>query len=178
MTPPPLQLLDALELQRTLRRLALQILESNRGTSGLVLVGVHTRGVPLAERLAQIISDQEGQPIPTGTLDVTLYRDDLRESGVRATRPSHLPTDLQDRTVYLIDDVIYKGRTIRAALDALNDYGRPRAIRLVVLLDRGHRELPIHPDFVGRVVPTSRHEIVKVLVREIDGEDGALLFSR
>jgi len=177
MSSEPVQLLSALELHLMLRRLALQMVEANRGTAGLVLVGIHTRGVPLAARLGAIIADQEGVTVPVGMLDVTLYRDDLREMGVRSTRPSQLPMDISQQTVFLVDDVIYRGRTIRAALDALNDYGRPRAVRLVTLLDRGHRELPIHPDYVGRVVPTARHEVVKVLVQEIDGQDGALLFS-
>ncbi|WP_287128502.1 bifunctional pyr operon transcriptional regulator/uracil phosphoribosyltransferase PyrR [Candidatus Cyanaurora vandensis] len=171
------ELLNALEMHLMLRRLALQILEANRGVQDLVLVGIHTRGVPLAYRLAQIILEQEGAIVPVGVLDVTLYRDDLRDMGVRATHPTDLPADLDQRVVYLVDDVIYKGRTIRAALDALNDYGRPRVIRLVTLLDRGHRELPIHPDYVGRIVPTARHESVKVMVRETDGQDGAILFS-
>jgi len=177
MSGRPIQLLDPLELNLMLRRLALQILEANRGLQDLALVGIHTRGVPLAQRLGKILEEQEGQPVPVGMLDVTLYRDDLRDLGVRPTRATELPVDLSQRTVFLVDDVIYKGRTIRAALDALSDYGRPRAIRLVVLLDRGHRELPIHPDIVGRTVPTARHESVKVLLQEIDGEDGATLFT-
>lgn len=171
------EILNPLELHLMLRRLALQIVESNRGAKDLVLVGIHTRGVPLAQRLARIIHAQEGVTVPVGSLDVTLYRDDLRDMGVRPTRETDLPNDLDQRVVFLVDDVIYKGRTIRAALDALNDYGRPRAIRLVVLLDRGHRELPIHPDYAGRVVPTARHENVKVTVQEVDGQDGAYLFT-
>ncbi|WP_218083102.1 bifunctional pyr operon transcriptional regulator/uracil phosphoribosyltransferase PyrR [Anthocerotibacter panamensis] len=177
MDSEPVQLLDALEMHLMLRRLALQIVEANRGIQNLLLVGIHTRGVHLARRLGQIICEQERAEVPVGELDVTLYRDDLREMGVRVARPTQLPVDINQCTIFLIDDVIYRGRTIRAALDALNDYGRPRAIRLVVLLDRGHRELPIHPDYVGRIVPTSRQESVKVMVREIDGEDKAVLFS-
>lgn len=171
------ELVPPLELHLMLRRLALQIVEANRGTAGLLLVGIHTRGVPLAQRLSKIIAEQEGNPVEVGMLDITLYRDDPLEVGVRATRPSWLPMDIAERTVFLIDDVIYKGRTIRAALDAINDYGRPRAVRLAVLIDRGHRELPIHPDYVGRMVPTSRQERVTVHVQEIDGEDSVLLHT-
>ncbi len=177
MTNPAVELLSALELHLTVRRLALQIVESNRGVQDLVLIGIHTRGVPLAQRLGKIISEQEHATVDVGTLDVTLYRDDLREKSIRAPARTDLPVDINHRTIYLVDDVIYRGRTIRAALDALNDYGRPRAIRLVTLLDRGHRELPIHPDYVGRIVPTARHEQVKVMLQETDGQDGAFLFS-
>lgn len=175
MSREPIEILSPIELRRTLQRLATQILESNRGIERLVLMGIYTRGVPLARRLARLIEELEGRPVPVGTLDITLYRDDLRDIGVRPVNRSDIPLDITDRTVFLIDDVIYKGRTIRAALDALNDFGRPAAIRLAVLIDRGHRDLPIHPDLTGRQVPTARHEQIKVLLEEIDDRDSVML---
>ncbi|AGY57007.1 bifunctional pyr operon transcriptional regulator/uracil phosphoribosyltransferase PyrR [Gloeobacter kilaueensis] len=176
MTREPVEILSAIELRRTLQRLATQIVEHNRGTDDLVLLGIYTRGVPLARRLGQLIAGLEETAVPVGALDITLYRDDLRDIGVRPLTPSEIPVDITARNVYLIDDVIYRGRTVRAALDALNDYGRPAAIRLVSLIDRGWRDLPIHPDLVGRKLPTARHEQVKVLLEETDGRDGVLLY--
>ncbi|MBC8122705.1 MAG: bifunctional pyr operon transcriptional regulator/uracil phosphoribosyltransferase PyrR [Gemmatimonadaceae bacterium] len=175
MSREPIEILSPVELRRTLQRLATQILESNRGIERLVLMGIYTRGVPLARRLARLIEELEGRPVPVGTLDITLYRDDLRDIGVRPVNRSDIPLDITDRTVFLIDDVIYKGRTIRAALDALNDFGRPAAIRLAVLIDRGHRDLPIHPDLTGRQIPTARHEQIKVLLKETDDRDSVML---
>lgn len=171
----PVRILSDVEFRRTLQRLATQIVEANRGSEDLILVGVYTRGVPLAHRLAAAIEAIEGRPVLVGALDITLYRDDLREIGIRPVGRSDLPGDITGKKVFLVDDVIYRGRTVRAALDALNDFGRPQIIRLVVLIDRGHRELPIHPDFLGRQLPTARHEQVKVLLEESDGTDGVLL---
>ena len=146
------------------------------GTEGLVLVGIQRRGVPLAERIATAIEEHEGAALPVGALDITFYRDDLsliaQQPIVKGTT---IPVDLNDRTVVLVDDVLYTGRTIRAAMDALVDFGRPRAIRLAVLVDRGHRELPIRADFVGKNVPTARREAVRVLLRETDGEDRVVI---
>jgi len=175
MSREPVRILTEVELRRTLQRLATQIVEANHGLDDLMLVGIHTRGVPLARRLAQLIAGFEGQPVPVGTLDITLYRDDLREIGIRPVGRSDLPDDITSKRIFLIDDVIYSGRTVRAALEALNDFGRPEIIRLVVLIDRGHRELPIHPDLLGRQVPTARHEQIKVLLEETDGSDAVLL---
>jgi pyrimidine operon attenuation protein/uracil phosphoribosyltransferase len=174
---PSVELFSAEELERTLRRLALQVLEDQDGVHDLVLIGIYTRGVPLAHRLARFIEEQEGVAPPVGALDVTLYRDDLREIGVRTPERTQLPVDLQGKKVVLVDDVLYKGRTVRAALDALNDYGRPTSIRLLVLIDRGHRELPIHPDYCGKEVPTARHEQVKVFLKETDAADRAVLMG-
>ena len=174
---PSVELFSAEELERTLRRLALQVLEDQDGIQDLVLIGIYTRGVPLAHRLARLLEEQEGVAPPVGALDVTLYRDDLRKIGVRTPERTQLPVDLQDKKVVLVDDVLYKGRTIRAALDALNDYGRPTSIRLLVLIDRGHRELPIHPDYCGKEVPTARHEQVKVFLKETDQVDRAVLMG-
>jgi pyrimidine operon attenuation protein/uracil phosphoribosyltransferase len=152
-----------------------ELLERNAGVDGLVLVGIRTRGVPLARRVASQISQLEGMAMPYGELDITLYRDDLDRARPRPPRASSLPTDIGGRTVVLVDDVLYTGRTIRAAMDALMDFGRPRAIQLLVLVDRGHRELPIRPDFVGKNVPTARHEAIEVRLQEIDGLDTVLL---
>ncbi|BAC88768.1 bifunctional pyr operon transcriptional regulator/uracil phosphoribosyltransferase PyrR [Gloeobacter violaceus] len=176
MSREPVEILSAAELRRTLQRLATQIIENNRGVEDLVLLGIYTRGVPLAERLGRLIDGLENTSVPVGALDITLYRDDLRDIGVRPLSRSEIPCDVTERNVYLVDDVIYRGRTVRAALDALTDYGRPAAIRLAVLVDRGWRDLPIHPDLVGRQLPTARHEQVKVLLEEIDGRDGVLLY--
>jgi pyrimidine operon attenuation protein/uracil phosphoribosyltransferase len=164
------------EIRRALVRISHEIIESNRGTKDLVLVGIRRRGVPLATRIARIIEEIEGTKVPLGTLDITLYRDDLSRIGYHpVVRPTDLPFAIDDRVIILIDDVLYTGRTVRAALDALVDYGRPRIIRLAVLLDRGHRELPIRADFVGKNLPTSHKEIVKVLLEEEDGRDKVLI---
>ncbi|MBA2696177.1 MAG: bifunctional pyr operon transcriptional regulator/uracil phosphoribosyltransferase PyrR [Ornithinimicrobium sp.] len=164
--------LTAQEMSRALRRIAHEILEANKGPQDLVLVGIPTRGGPLARRLAQAIRDVEGHTVPTGTLDITMYRDDLRDQPVRHVEPTELPDGgIQDKVVVLVDDVLYSGRTVRAALDSLADYGRPRIVRLAVLIDRGHRELPIRPDYVGKNLPSAKTERVSVRLAEIDGHD-------
>ena len=168
--------LDSAEIGRALTRIAHEILERNKGPAGLLLIGIPTRGVPLAARLAERIRDVEGESVPAGSLDITLYRDDLRMRGVRALSATELPlADLDDRVVVLVDDVLFSGRTVRAALDALKDVGRPRAVQLAVLVDRGHRDLPIRADYVGKNLPTSLRETVHVRLVEIDGEDAVLL---
>ena len=175
MSPPETEILSADELRRAITRIAHQILEANRGAVGLVLAGVQSRGVHLARRLAEVIQSVEGVRPPVGTLDVSLHRDDLALRGVRpVVRPTELPA-IDERTVVLVDDVLYTGRTARAALDALMDYGRPRRVLLAVLVDRGHRELPIRADFVGKNVPTSAAEDVAVRLNEQDGVDEVAL---
>ena len=163
------------EIRRALTRVAHEIVEGNRGTDDLVLVGIRTRGAPLADRLAQTIASFEGVDLPSGALDVTLYRDDVALRSPRGLETTTVPTDLDGRIVVLVDDVLYTGRTIRAAFDAVLDLGRPRAIRLAVLVDRGHREFPIRADYVGKNLPTSSSEVVKVHLEEIDGEDAVLI---
>ena len=168
--------LDARDVSRALTRISHEILERNRGSSDLVLLGIPTRGVHLARRIAAKISEVEGIDVPVGSLDVTMYRDDLRMRPARALLPTEIPpSGIDDRTVVLVDDVLYSGRTIRAALDAMNDIGRPRAVRLAVLVDRGHRDLPIRADFVGKNLPTSTSESVAVRVSEYDGEDSVTI---
>ena len=161
--------LDADQIARACARMAHQILEANRGAEGLVLLGIPTRGVVLAERLAKAMADVEGVSIPAGALDVTMYRDDLRRQPTRPVGHTHLPIEVDDAVVVLVDDVLFSGRTVRAALDALGDLGRPRAVRLAVLIDRGHRELPIRADHVGKNLPTAADERVSVRLEEIDG---------
>ncbi len=166
--------MDADRIGRSLMRIAHEILERNRGTDNLALVGIRARGVPLAERLAANLRDAGGLTVPTGSLDITLYRDDLMKHQVGPQpilRRTDIPFSLDGRVIILVDDVLYTGRTIRAALDALIDFGRPNAIQLVALVDRGHRELPIRADYVGRNVPTSRQQTVQVHLAEIDGRD-------
>lgn len=166
--------MDADRIGRSLMRIAHEILERNRGTDNLALVGIRARGVPLAERLAANLREAGGPEVPTGSLDITLYRDDLMKHQVGPQpilRRTDIPFSLDGRTIILVDDVLYTGRTIRAALDALIDFGRPNAIQLVALVDRGHRELPIRADYVGRNVPTSRQQTVQVHLTEIDGRD-------
>lgn len=164
--------LDADDIRRAVRRMAHEIIESAKGVDDLLLLGIPTRGVHLARRIADEITDIEGAEVPCGALDITLYRDDLALREVRALEETDIPVEGVDgRIVVLIDDVLYSGRTIRAALDALADYGRPAAVRLAVLIDRGHRELPIRPDFVGKNLPTSQSEKVKVRFAETDGEE-------
>ncbi len=164
--------LDAGEIRRALTRIAHEVLERNKGAGDLVLLGIPTRGVPLARRLGRRLAEIEGHDVPVGSLDVTMYRDDLRSQPVRTPYPTTVPDGgVDDRVVVLVDDVLFSGRTIRAALDALNDLGRPRAVRLAVLVDRGHRELPIRADHVGKNLPTSLSERVRVEVAELDGAD-------
>jgi pyrimidine operon attenuation protein/uracil phosphoribosyltransferase len=172
---PRVEILSAEEVRRTVTRLASQIVERSGDLSKLVLVGIYTRGVDLAQLLARQIEVLEQVAVPVGALDITFYRDDLDTIGLRTPAKTDIPFDLSGKTVVLVDDVIFKGRTIRAALNAVNDYGRPEVIRLAVLVDRGHREVPIHPDFVGKLLPTAREEMVKVYVQEHDGRDGVEL---
>jgi pyrimidine operon attenuation protein/uracil phosphoribosyltransferase len=160
------------DIARALTRISHEILESNRGPAGLVLLGIPTRGVPLAQRLAASIAAVSGTVVPVGALDVTMYRDDLHRHPTRAPHPTQIPPEgIDGAVVVLVDDVLFSGRSIRAALDALQDIGRPAAVRLATLVDRGHRELPIRPDFVGKNLPSARKERVNVRLREIDGED-------
>lgn len=164
--------LDTDEIARALTRIAHEILERNKGVEDVVLLGIPTRGVYLARRIAELIASIEDHPVPVGSLDVTMHRDDLRSRPPRALLPTSIPdSGIDGRTVVLVDDVLYSGRTIRAALDALSDLGRPRAVQLAVLVDRGHRELPIRPDYVGKNLPTAATERVLVLVSDHDGED-------
>ncbi|MCY4640639.1 MAG: bifunctional pyr operon transcriptional regulator/uracil phosphoribosyltransferase PyrR [Chloroflexi bacterium] len=174
---PSSLLLDAPGVRRTITRMAHEIAERNEGVEGVVLAGVHRRGVPLARRLAGEIEGFEHVRPLTGSLDVTMHRDDFAARGLRNTpRESALP-DVEGRVVVLVDDVLYTGRTVRAALDALTDFGRPRAVRLAVLVDRGHRELPIRADIVGKNIPTARGDSVRVLLQEEDGRDAVLVLS-
>ena len=167
------------DVRRAIVRIAHEIVEQNQGCRELMLVGMRTRGVPLAQRLAATIREFEGEEVPVGALDIGLYRDDLPARGTRVEiKPSELPQDIADKRVVLVDDVLYTGRSIRAALDALIDYGRPQRIQLAVLVDRGHRELPIRADFVGKNVPTSRQDEVVVQLEEIDGIDQVLATER
>jgi pyrimidine operon attenuation protein/uracil phosphoribosyltransferase len=163
--------MDADRVSRALTRIAHEIVERNRGVEDLALIGVRSRGVPLARRLAQTLKDITGTEVPTGALDITLYRDDLMRHQVGPqplVRKTEIPFSIDNRTIVLVDDVLFTGRTTRAALDALIDFGRPRAIQLVVLVDRGHRELPIKADYVGKNVPTSAQESVQVRLQELD----------
>jgi pyrimidine operon attenuation protein / uracil phosphoribosyltransferase len=168
--------LSPAEIRRALTRIAHEILERTHGGEGVILLGIPTRGVPLAGRVAERICEFEGVDIPRGSLDVTMHRDDLRLRPARALRRTEVPPDGVDgKTVVLVDDVLFSGRTIRAALDALNDLGRPRAVQLAVLVDRGHRELPVRADYVGKNLPTAQREVVRVLLTEVDGQDSVLL---
>jgi pyrimidine operon attenuation protein/uracil phosphoribosyltransferase len=164
--------LEAAEIRRALTRIAHEVLERNKGADGLVVLGIPTRGVTLALRLARRLSEIEGREVPVGWLDVTMYRDDLRRQPTRTLETTRLPDGgIDDKVVVLVDDVLYSGRTIRAGLDALSDLGRPRVVRLAVLVDRGHRELPIRADHVGKNLPTSTSERVRVNLDEVDGRD-------
>src|ERR1700722_19927083 len=167
------------EIRRALSRIAHEILERTHGGEGIVLLGIPTRGVYLGRRLATRIGEFEGTPAPVGSLDVTMHRDDLRLRPARALQRTQVPPEGVDgKTVVLVDDVLFSGRTIRAALDALNDLGRPRAVQLAVLVDRGHRELPIRADYVGKNLPTAHREVVRVLLEETDGDDSVLVGPR
>ncbi len=168
--------LDDADITRALTRIAHEILERNKGGDDLVLLGIPTRGVPLAHRIAARMSTVEDCDVPVGSLDITMYRDDLRLKPARALLPTEIPAGgIDDRVVVLIDDVLFSGRSIRAALDALNDIGRPRGVQLAVLVDRGHRELPIRADFVGKNLPTSLVERVQVSLAEVDGRDAVTI---
>ncbi len=172
------KILTAEEMRRALSRIAHEILERNGGVDGLVLVGMHTRGVPLAHRLAKSLHEFENAGVDVGALDIGLYRDDLSGGARPLMRPTSIPVGVQDKRVVLVDDVLYTSRTVRAAMDALTDFGRPREIQLAVLVDRGHRELPIRADYVGKNVPTSLDEEVKVRLTETDGADEVLLLRK
>lgn len=178
MASKVVEILSEDEIRRTVTRLASQVIERIGDVSKLVLLGIYTRGVPLAAMLAQQIEQLEGQSIDVGAVDITFYRDDLDKIKTRTPAKTKIPVELAGRTVLLVDDVIYSGRTIRAALNAVTDYGRPDAIWLLTLVDRGHRELPIHPDFTGKSLPTARDEIVKVYLTETDGRDAVELMGR
>ncbi|MGB5960704.1 MAG: bifunctional pyr operon transcriptional regulator/uracil phosphoribosyltransferase PyrR [Coleofasciculaceae cyanobacterium] len=171
------EILSAQELRRTVTRLASQVIEKSGDLSNLVLIGIYTRGVPLAKQLARQIEVLEQVQVPVGAIDITFYRDDLDQIDMRTPEKTEIPFDLAGKTVVLVDDVIYKGRTIRAALNAVTEYGRPEVIRLLVLVDRGHRELPIRPDFTGKQLPTAAEEQVKVYLQDIDGRDGVELIK-
>jgi pyrimidine operon attenuation protein/uracil phosphoribosyltransferase len=171
--------MDETAINRALVRISHEIVEKNKGVEDVALVGIRRRGVPLARRMASYISGIEGIEIPVGVLDITLYRDDLSSlSSQPVVHKTEIPFNISDKKVVLVDDVIYTGRTVRAALDALADIGRARMIQLAVLIDRGHRELPIRPDYVGKNVPTSRDEVVKVKLEEVDGENCVVILKR
>lgn len=173
------ELMDAAAVKRSLVRMTHELLEKNKGADGIVLVGIKRRGVPLAHMLMENIAAFDGTRIPVGHIDVTLYRDDLSEEDhVPHVSDSDIPVDVTGKTVVLVDDVIYTGRTCRAAIEAVFAYGRPAAIRLAVLIDRGHRELPIRPDFVGKNIPTSRDEVVSVMVDEYDGTTAVRIYEK
>lgn len=168
--------LDARDIARALTRISHEILERNKGSQDLVLLGIPSRGVHLAQRIAARIAEVEGAEVPVGSLDITMYRDDLRMRPARTLSPTEIPAEgIDDKVVVLVDDVLYSGRTIRSALDAMNDIGRPKAVRLAVLVDRGHRDLPIRADFVGKNLPTSTAEKVAVRLSEYDGEDSVTI---
>jgi pyrimidine operon attenuation protein/uracil phosphoribosyltransferase len=176
--PPGRVVLTGADISRALRRIAHEILETNKGAQDLVLLGIPTRGVALARRLAAAVHDVEGHDVPSGSLDITMYRDDLRAQPVRQVEHTELPPGgIDDKVVVLVDDVLYSGRTVRAALDSLADYGRPRIVRLAVLVDRGHRELPIRADHVGKNLPTAKTERVSVRLSEVDGHDEVRITS-
>jgi len=172
------QLMDATAIQRVLTRVAHEIVEKNKGTADLVLIGLRSRGVDLARRLSQRLKEIDGVDVPVGALDITLYRDDLGKGGPQpAVRRTEIPFSIENKKVILVDDVLYTGRTIRAAMDGLMDLGRPRTIQLAVLVDRGHRELPIRADYVGKNVPTAKTEQVQVMLQEEDGVDRVVILD-
>ena len=172
-------LLTSREMERALARIAHEIVEKNKGAEDVVLVGMRTRGVPLAKRIAGVIEDFEGIPIPVGALDISLHRDDIAPSDLESANPSltDIPISITDRRVILVDDVLYTGRSIRAAMDALMELGRPSTIQLAVLIDRGHRELPIRADYVGKNIPSSKDEEIQVQLQEVDGVDRVVIES-
>jgi pyrimidine operon attenuation protein/uracil phosphoribosyltransferase len=169
--------MDAVAMERALVRIAHEILERNKGAEHLVLLGIRTRGVPLAHRLSAQLQRIEHCPVPVGAVDITLYRDDLRRQRSRPVHSTNIPCLLDAKHVVLVDDVLYTGRSIRAAMDALVDFGRPQSVQLAVLIDRGHRELPIRADYVGKNLPTAREEQVSVLLQEVDGENAVIILE-
>ena len=172
------QIMNKVSMDRTLKRMAHEIIEQNKGLESLYLVGIRTRGVPIAERIARYFKEIENREIPVGVIDITLYRDDLTTiSHQPIIKGSKIDYEIENTKVILFDDVLYTGRTVRAAIDALLDFGRPKHIQLCVLIDRGHRELPIQADFVGKTVPTSKQEIIKVTFEETDGEDSVMIME-
>ena len=173
--PEPTLVLDATAMQRALTRIAHEIVERNETGSDVVVVGIQRGGVPLGQRLGGLLAGIWGQPVPTGSLDVSMHRDDLNRRAAPNVQPTVIPFDVTGKTVVLVDDVLFSGRTIRAAMDALNDFGRPRRIQLAVLIDRGHRELPIKADFVGKNVPTAPTESVRVRLAETAGVDEVVI---
>lgn len=178
MGDPKAMLMDENQMNRALSRIAHEVIERNKGIEHVALVGIRRRGVPLAQRLAEKLKEFEGRDVPVGTLDITLYRDDLTElASVPLVQKSAVTFKLPGTSVILVDDVLYTGRTVRAALDALLDIGRPSVIQLAVLIDRGHRELPIRADYVGKNVPTSKKEMVEVHLSDVDGEDFVALYD-
>ena len=172
------QIMEADAIRRALTRIAHEIVEHNHGAGQVALVGILTRGVPIAERLAVLLKQIEGVQVPVGKIDIGLYRDDYAERAPTPILPTAIPFDLTDKHIVLCDEVLFTGRTVRAALTALLDIGRPASVQLAILVDRGHRELPIRPDFVGKNIPTSRQEHVTVLLQEVDGEDRVFLSGR
>jgi pyrimidine operon attenuation protein/uracil phosphoribosyltransferase len=173
------RLLDGARMNRAIRRMAIEVIEKNRGLENLMIVGIRSRGVPIAERMCREIEQMEGHAVTQGIIDITLYRDDLTLVAPNpVVKPSKLPESIDNKMVVLVDDVLYTGRTVRAALDALMDFGRPRGVMLAVLIDRGHRELPIHADVIGKTVPTDAHEVIKVKLAETDGEDEVLIMEK
>ena len=173
-----IEILSKKELDRTIKRLASQILEKIPNINSLLLVGIPTRGVYLSKLLAKYLEELSGQPVENGCLDPTFHRDDLARVGTRIAQVTDLPSSVDDREVVLIDDVIYTGRTIKAALEALNSWGRAKRVTLLAMVDRGHREVPIQPDFYGRAVPTSKDETIDLRLREVDGEEGIFLCKK
>jgi len=173
------RVMNSQDMERMIKRMSHEIIERNRGLENMIVVGIQRRGVYLANRLREVLAQFESTKVPSGVLDITLYRDDLTllhdQPVVHSTS---IPDDVNARKILLVDDVLYTGRTIRAALDALMDLGRPSSVQLAVLVDRGHRELPIHPDYVGRTIPTSRSEVIEVRVRELDGNDEVVICER
>ncbi|MBV9852655.1 MAG: bifunctional pyr operon transcriptional regulator/uracil phosphoribosyltransferase PyrR [Armatimonadetes bacterium] len=173
---PAATVMDADEMRRAWTRVAHEVLERNKGIENLAVIGILRKGAPLGRRLAEAIARIEGTPVPVGELDISLYRDDFRTYQPRVGT-TQIPFDIEGKTIVLVDEVVYTGRTVRAALGALVDLGRPLATQLAVLVDRGHRELPIRPDYVGKNIPTSRNEFVKVFLRELDGEDKVVIYK-
>jgi len=170
------QLIDEEDIRRIVQRLSHEILEKNKGTKDLVIIGIQRRGVNLAGRISKMMDEIEGEALPTGILDITLYRDDLTQVAQQPiVRSTNIPFSIEGKKVILVDDVLFTGRTVRAAIDVLLDFGRPQKIELAVLVDRGHRELPIKADYVGKNIPTSSEEMVEVKVRELDGRDEVLI---